>query len=124
MGQYGPTCPGNPGIDGNYGNVYSVTYEAAIRGSASIPTSRPKQHTDALDSSLANQPAIFARKHFCRLFRLGLPYLEAGLLFGKSPREEISGILCDEAELRRSELHLPQPAQREYDCVMARCHWA
>jgi hypothetical protein len=43
VGQYGPTCPGNPGIDGNYGNVYSVTYEAAKCGSASIPTSRPSR---------------------------------------------------------------------------------
>jgi uncharacterized protein YecE (DUF72 family) len=41
VGQYGPTCPGNPGIDGNYGNVYCVTYEAAKCGSASTPTSRP-----------------------------------------------------------------------------------
>ena len=41
VGQYGPTCPGIPGIDGIYGNVYSLTYEASMRGSASIPTSRP-----------------------------------------------------------------------------------
>lgn len=41
VGQYGPTSPGRCGIDGKYGNVYSVTYEASMCGSASIPTSRP-----------------------------------------------------------------------------------
>jgi hypothetical protein len=42
VGQYGPTPPGRCGIDGIYGNVDSVTYEASMCGSASIPTSRPK----------------------------------------------------------------------------------
>ena len=41
VGQYGPTSPGRCGIDGIYGNVYSVTYEASMCGSASILTSRP-----------------------------------------------------------------------------------
>lgn len=29
VGQYGPTCPYISGLDGNDGNVYSVTYEAS-----------------------------------------------------------------------------------------------
>ena len=42
VGQYGPMPPGRGGIDGIYGNVYSLTYEASMCGSASIPTSRPR----------------------------------------------------------------------------------
>ena len=34
VGQYGPTPPGRDGIDGIYGNGYSVTYEASMCGSA------------------------------------------------------------------------------------------
>jgi hypothetical protein len=41
MGQYGPTCPGIHGMDGNNGNVFSVTYGPSMRDQSSIPTSRP-----------------------------------------------------------------------------------
>jgi len=41
MGQYGPTWHGIRGIDGNNGNVYSVTYERLMGDKSSIPTSRP-----------------------------------------------------------------------------------
>jgi hypothetical protein len=46
MGQYGPTSPGKWGIDGNNGNVYSVTY--GVNGRSKFdPIQLPQDHTEA-----------------------------------------------------------------------------
>ncbi len=54
---YGPTCTGEPSVDGDYGNMYSVNYEASMRG-ASIPASRPKfSNRNAHPATVPNLPA-------------------------------------------------------------------
>ena len=77
----------------------------------SIPTSRPSRccasaNRDPREREGRNEPP----KNLSGLLRMGVSQLETGFLPSQVISQKDARVLCEPSELRRSELHLSQPA--------------